>query len=291
MNSVRFTVNGKSYIQKAEGFFDKIDFDNPSKLKCILPAIKECSEKGTDCVIDVSFNNIDYSASPAEAYTVHVYLTPILNSIIPDYALSSGGDKIELIFDGLDKYLEEYSNYSKKNTKKAFKLIRVKWSWQSPRYRDLYSVDNVIIENGKVYCYVPQCIADNPLVRVDVALDNAEFAPSNVMLHYFDYPIISSVSPESGPVGGGTTLSIKGKGFIDTKYIVVRFFTPQCTYNVKGTFVNENEIICVSIFIYLLAPLVQIEGFCTIEVSLNGQQYNIQKPLLYLFVVYYYYYI
>lgn len=250
--------------------------------------MKNVPERGCECIVDVSFNDLDYSKCAAETYTIHVYLTPILIKIVPNYALYSGGDKIELQFDGMDTYLSEYEEYKSKSKNyhnsptsneyaKSFKLIKVKWSWQSKRYQDLYTVDTVVIENGKVFAFVPQCLADTPLVRVDVALGDSPFAPSPCILTYFELPELTELSPLSGPIAGGSTLSIKGTGFVDTNYITVRFFNLNFNCTVNGTFVNENEILCVT-------PVANKVGFTTIEVSLNGQQFNLQKPLLFLFV-------
>lgn len=250
--------------------------------------MKNVPERGCECIVDVSFNDLDYSKCAAETYTIHVYLTPILIKIVPNYALYSGGDKIELQFDGMDTYLSEYEEYKSKSKNyhnsptsneyaKSFKLIKVKWSWQSKRYQDLYTVDTVVIENGKVFAFVPQCLADTPLVRVDVALGDSPFAPSPCILTYFELPELTELSPLSGPIAGGSTLSIKGTGFVDTNYITVRFFNLNFNCTVNGTFVNENEILCVT-------PVANMVGFTTIEVSLNGQQFNLQKPLLFLFV-------
>jgi hypothetical protein len=49
---------------------------------------------------------------------------------------------------------------------------------------------------------------------VDVTIDGGIIkTKSGAIFDYYDDPIIESISPKSGPIKGGTLVTIKGKGF------------------------------------------------------------------------------
>lgn len=68
-----------------------------------------------------------------------------------------------------------------------------------------------------------------------------ESSSSNTLFSYLAYPVVSTVSPKTGPVAGGTSVSVEGEHFVDTGSGVECIFGALKT---RATVVSVNRIVC-----------------------------------------------
>lgn len=288
---IRFQMNGKTFIQEAWRYQDLEDPDASYELECKLPKLENCPVNGTETIVDFSYNNLDFSYDTGSFIKVYYYFVPDLLGIFPEWGYLVGNDKIELLFSNTDSFVEQLIKQNKK--------ISVKWSWRSERFADVQLVTPVEIINNRFYTITPSCHSDSQQARLDIGFGENDFCETNIFYKYYQIPKCDCLYPISGPLTGGTEISIFGKGFIDTNAIKVRIFTfTDEEYILDVKFISLREIRCISIlfFIYislynLIVPSIKQPGYVTVSVSLNGQQFYMIKPLLFFYFVFLLYYL
>lgn len=80
---------------------------------------------------------------------------------------------------------------------------------------------------------------------------------------------ITDMVPKLGPVTGGTPITIMGIDFINTTDVVVRFGNRRQSADVKGVFVNQSKITCVSPDYTKFSPAV-----VDVRVALDGDSFT-----------------
>ena len=70
-----------------------------------------------------------------------------------------------------------------------------------------------------------------------------ESSTISMLFSYLAYPVVSTVSPTTGPVAGGTSVSVEGDNFVDTGSGVECLFGALKT---RATVVSVNRVVCVS---------------------------------------------
>lgn len=108
------------------------------------------------------------------------------------------------------------------------------------------------IDSTKLNCTVPQY--NNPnVLKVDISMDGEDYTTDNLEYGFFD-PYILSVTPKIVSTKGGTTIRIKGYGFVNTttdrirvryggalsRRLVCGASLSECVVN--GRYINKNEI-------------------------------------------------
>lgn len=80
---------------------------------------------------------------------------------------------------------------------------------------------------------------------------------------------ITEIIPNLGQLTGGNTVSMKGVGFKDTSEIKVRFAVGKLLKDVSGTYINENEITCVTPNFEEIGP-----KECEVRMNIQGGDYT-----------------
>ena len=80
---------------------------------------------------------------------------------------------------------------------------------------------------------------------------------------------ITDMIPKMGPVTGGTNVNIMGIDFTNTTDVVVRFGNRRQSAEVKGVFVNQSKITCVSPDYTKFPP-----GTVDVRVALDGDSFT-----------------
>jgi len=127
-----------------------------------------------------------------------------------------------------------------------------------------------VISDSLIYCESP-VIPDyygadetNPsATHVKVSLNGVEVFDSGVVFNYYDPPVVTSITPEIGPIEGDTLVTIIGQNFGNSCDIRCRF----ATYEAPATLNEEGNIECKS-------PAVAGPGESLVQITLNGQQYS-----------------
>ena len=102
-------------------------------------------------------------------------------------------------------------------------------------------------------------------MQVSVSLNAADYVDSGVSYIYYDELEVSSISPSSGSVLGGTSVVISGSNFVLSKDLSCRFGTVVAT----ARFVNKTELICFS-------PSTNV-GSVSVSVSRNGVDFSLAR--------------
>jgi len=173
-----------------------------------------------------------------------------------------------------------------------------------------------VYQTGYYVCTTPpsiQPLAKNPPpVIVDVSLNSESYqftnalkfpdpyvygANTNIFTYYRVPVVISSLLPSTGPVMGGTTVTVTGLNFTRSTEIRCRFgYYRSGWYSspriVAGTYYSEKEIRCVSPHgnTSYNWPAQKFDNLPTVattfDLALNGQQYTTsQTPFLYAHAV------
>ena len=96
-------------------------------------------------------------------------------------------------------------------------------------------------------------LALDPLaVAAQLSFNSQQWSSTGVTFAYYASPVVlSHISPVCGPISGGTSVTLHGKNFTNTKEITCRFGYQRTGYFfrhsvVSGTWLDKERIICVS---------------------------------------------
>ena len=117
-------------------------------------------------------------------------------------------------------------------------------------------------DSTTVVCQAPSHKAGE--VAVEVTMNNVDFTSDGVRFVYGSAPVVYSISPYSGPTGGGTVIRVHGENFADGTALACRFGTAGAA---PAVFESDGVISCV-------APEASIASKVTVEVTTNGVDYT-----------------
>eukprot|EP00952_Eustigmatos_sp_NYUAD-ZCMA_P000922 3937-Eustigmatos_ZCMA.PRE.1 len=72
-------------------------------------------------------------------------------------------------------------------------------------------------------------------VGVAVSLNGQDFVTADLPFRFYSEPDVLGISPDAGPPGGGTAITIYGRGFPDTGIAVCRFGTVDANATTVST--------------------------------------------------------
>ena len=99
-------------------------------------------------------------------------------------------------------------------------------------------------------------------VPVEVTLNGHDFTADATMYEFKPATHVLSISPQSGPVTGGTTVKIRASNVVFSGHLKCRFGS----HDVPASFVSATELACVS-------PA-HVEGDVKLQVSKNGVDFE-----------------
>jgi hypothetical protein len=119
-----------------------------------------------------------------------------------------------------------------------------------------------VISSTEMECVSPSSYEDRQ-VPVEITLNNREWTDDLVLFFYYHPPFIYFINPKIGPVSGGTVVTITGSNFENTGFVECKFGDKS----VKGDYVNENELRCVS-------PEVEKPGTVGLAVAIRKDEFS-----------------
>lgn len=175
-----------------------------------------------------------FTESPVEYYYYH---QPTVKKVQPTQGLTRGGTPIEISGAWFDLKLEygviPYCMIGDKVTRAQF------------------------VSTVRIVCYSPP--NDNVLAAlpIKVSLNGVDFVDSGFMFSYYNEPILSGLTPQSGPYLGGTELFLKGSQFsniTDPNSVKCRFTFKNGTTGYRATlpkfmpavYINSNTMLCIT---------------------------------------------
>lgn len=112
-------------------------------------------------------------------------------------------------------------------------------------------------------------------VAVNVSVNGVDYSNEPVELEFIDLPSFTSLSPDNGPAGGGTTVTIYGQDFReDTRYAIL--FQPDM--QTDATFVSENSLSWTT-------TAVNFTGIADLKLAVEGVVFPEIPSLQFMFTV------
>lgn len=194
---------GTATVKLGEIVCGNVEVTSNAQLSCVSGATVTAGE------VDVSITVNDATAVKTDGYN---YL-PVISSVTPNQGPATGGTSIAVNGFGLA----------------SLPSITVGG--------DTCAITGTDTQNGEwANCTTAAHLAG----AVDVVVSSAD-GPDVTANNAFGYlPVVSTVSPTSGPLTGGTPITITGAGFVNDN-LVVRFGSSTCT-NVQV--VSPTELTC-----------------------------------------------
>ena len=134
-------------------------------------------------------------------------------------------------------------------------------------------IDAVYVSSNEVICVSPRQNNAKAL-SISVSNNNVDFSESSVNFEYVSAVTISGVHPKSGPVAGGTSVTVTGANFENTAASVTCRFGSD---NVPGVVISETEINCAS-------PSAYGSGGAAVSFSIvtnDGSTYSTEEEFAY----------
>jgi|DEB0MinimDraft_12_1074336.scaffolds.fasta_scaffold02929_8 hypothetical protein len=131
-------------------------------------------------------------------------------------------------------------------------------------FNETLFMNATVIDSTTLVCDSPPFESVNPeqWYNIAVTLDGDYVSPSSGVFNYYRQPKISSISPWTGPLSGGTVSTVTGHGFNQTNIcnFVVRFEQKHllATDRVDKSF-------------QVVSPAVNVSGAVVVSVSGNNQ--------------------
>ena len=152
-------------------------------------------------VLEVTVNGVDYSS---QAVPYNVYGEPVVWGVSPTGAVTSGNTTLTIG----GHALAGGSHYKCRLHGMAVNASMVA------------SYDVV---HSSIVCVSPSSASASRHTSLEVSLNGQQFSSGSVQLVLYDTPVVTSLSPSSGPVLGGTEVLVMGNHFESLSEIVCKF--------------------------------------------------------------------
>ena len=217
--------------------------DDAETVSCITPpGIVNSSH-----VISLSFNHgIDYTySSEMFRYTE----SPLVRTIWPTLGSRMGGTTLTIDGD----YFEDTDEL-----KCIFRL-------QHTNHHSTLTTDAEFVSSTQLACPSP-AVESSTSATVHATVNGVDTTSSSVPFEFIEDAVISSISPDSGPINGGTLVTLIGSGMINGESSLHCRFG-EGSEPVSGQWISGTEIQCI-------APRGGCIGVVNVTLSLNGLDYT-----------------
>eukprot|EP01022_Parablepharisma_sp_SALTPOND_P014603 TRINITY_DN20009_c0_g2_i2.p1 TRINITY_DN20009_c0_g2~~TRINITY_DN20009_c0_g2_i2.p1 ORF type:complete len:2825 (-),score=233.62 TRINITY_DN20009_c0_g2_i2:4128-12602(-) len=204
-------------------------YKSPTTVVCgVSPLYVPCS----GVIVELTFNGVEYFlASSSLVYTD----VPQVHSLVPPYAIYDCIFYCQQLFVATPKVEVKGARFAAAST--VFANYYPTGVFFPATYIDSSSVSTTLATYGKVLD--PYNVSR---VTINVFNQDDNIGISKAAFYYSWKPIITSMSPLSGPSAGGTTIRVRGKHFMNTT--TIRCFIG--TYESAVAYVSTNEVQCIT---------------------------------------------
>ena len=131
-------------------------------------------------------------------------------------------------------------------------------------------------EIGAVKCSTPPWFPAEK-VAVEITVNGFDYTANGLQFTYYNTPEIIDVSPTSGPISGGSLLTIRGNNFVESEGLKVRLSTvlPEGSVGKSETFIVDANFVS-SECLECVTPAITLEDdtlsyvSVTVDVAING---------------------
>ena len=253
-----FQDSEKVKFKMDKTFYTPLNITN-RKITCDMPA-----KDGYIGYVDMglTLNGIDSNDYKDGFY---YYEQPIVDSVYPTTAPSKGeakivvhGKKFRDDFRGSNLGCKVNEYYGKGILKSSEEMECI--FEKLPQAPNEYTKKD---DNTKVKTSFP----------LQIALNNVSFSEPNDRTRIIPYSV-NEILPSSGPIQGGTLITVKGSGFNPDKNIRCRFGVPGYFAITEATYVDYNTLTCLSPSNYQLPPRGMLPFSVPFGVAMEDDEYN-----------------
>jgi len=257
LGSTTITLHGSSFVDLPGLTCHVGDVSVPSlwmneeEVTCITPLGSVASSH----VISLSLNNgVDTSKSPEMfRYTA----PPLIQLIWPTKGSVKGGSILTL--DG-----QHFEN-----------TTELQCIFRQYRNNTVLTTDAEYISSTQLSCTSP-AVEKPTFVSVHATINGVDDTISPVSFEFIEDAIISSIKPDSGPINGGTVVTLIGSGMVNGDTLRCRFGNKEGDQVVHGNWISETEISCIT-------PVSESVGTTNVTLSLNGVDYYTSSAVNFLY--------
>ena len=109
------------------------------------------------------------------------------------------------------------------------------------RFGENYIQPLELVNQTVAYTVSPATYNDVPL-RVEITFNGQEWTDDGILFYFYSPPYVFELRPNTGPLEGGTNVTVVGANFEDTKKIRCKFGE----HVVNATFIDENHVWCIA---------------------------------------------
>ncbi|CAI2384727.1 unnamed protein product [Moneuplotes crassus] len=114
---------------------------------------------------------------------------------------------------------------------------------------------------------------DSKPLPAQISLNNASWTPVNKYTYYTPYGI-KSLTPNSGPIAGGTDITVSGSGFKGASNPKCRFGVPGSYAKTSGKVISDTKMVCQSPGGYEVPKQASLPFSVPFSVAMNGEEYE-----------------
>lgn len=188
-------------------------FVNENEVVCMSPFVGSVGPR----VVSVSNNGLDFGVSSSEFDFVD---EPEINSIRPKRGSVAGGTVVTITGAGFTSGEDSSCKFGEAGSS---------------------SISMIYVSENEVHCVAPAS-ATAGSVDLELTFNGGDYASAGGGFEYILDASFSSMSPQIGPVSGGTVVLISGYNFVDSSDMSCKFGAGV----VSARFISTSQIECVS---------------------------------------------
>lgn len=196
--------------------------------------------------LELTLNGQQYTSDGVQWTYTHA---PRLSSVQPVSGSAAGGVALTIHGAGLSSGCELLCDFSSRY------IVNATWDEASATLR----------------CITPR-VPQLRALHVDVSLNGQQYTADGVTFAVFDEPTVDDVRPVSSPLAGGTTITLRGTGFLDCPSVSCQFGDQTFA---RATQISHEEVRCETPPISALRPSSTRTGLAT--------DFAVQPPELLVF--------
>ena len=218
-------------------------------VECVTPAVISVQV----VPIEITSNKVDFTVSSDNA--MFSYMPPVrVINFSPSSGPSRGGTVVTVVGAGFSQI---GSNAQ---------LCKCRFG--------PFSVRAVVFNSTHIRCTTPAQSSSGPIL-LDVSINGVQFTDSQKMFAYYGGVRLTSISPKSGPQEGGTLITVRGAGFVNST--VLSCFVSKI--RISAIFEDSTKVLC------LVPPFKDsnLRLGVSVTVSNNGVDHSTGGALRYVY--------
>jgi hypothetical protein len=214
--------------------------------------------RGLMVPVRVANDGVNYSPVVSDAYFSYFAEPPIV-SMFPEFGPTVGGNKVVLWFTYRDDVLRA-----------GLYPLQIEGVEPYCKFGEVSVPATVNVTAMTITCLAPA--HDAGRVFLSLSYNGQVFMPTGRNYTFMTLSQVMRAAPRSGPVTGGTRVTLHGVSFSIDEHTLPPLELVRCRFGIHSTpvqakSISTQQIVCIS-------PPSNEKGFVQLEITLNGQDYS-----------------